>query len=453
MLSPMLTSVHLLLLAATLTAPPQALLVQGRATNQAGIAVDGHYNVYMRFYAAEVEGEPLWEVLLPDEPLIGGRFDARLSGAPANLFTDHPAVWLGVSIATEPELPRQQLASVPWAIYAGTADVAVTAETAVTAQNALSADSAASADLLACTGCIQSAHLSDELALAWLDQANTFSALATFTSGVDLSWSQLTKFRVHNAAAAPVGCDEAHAGALYFDTTEKALRVCNGTDWVLGQAPTEPEVVAGTSCSSIQADGKSVGDGVYTIQTPAGDVSAWCDMTGGGWTWAAVLNTDLSGDNDTRIPTVQTFGTIGPSLPESAYSINIAGMTVTEVRLTNLTTGESIIESLAAPTVWPSETYTGGQGHAAFRVPLNAGWQFRTGYYVSGNQLIPLCFNGANISVAWVCDSDSFKARGMLDKGAGEFCGTTSKPKKWASANGTCIDYGSGYAVYAVAVR
>lgn len=61
---------------------------------------------------------------------------------------------------------------------------------------------------------------------------------------LDLTLHELQSFRVHNLGSEPVGCAGATAGVLYFDTTKKVLRYCDGAKYVeLGEVPAPPLVI------------------------------------------------------------------------------------------------------------------------------------------------------------------------------------------------------------------
>ena len=102
-----------------------------------GPVADGDYAISFSLYAADKGGVAVWT-----EPqslqVIGGRFDAILGQikplADAKI-ADMKAVWLGVRVGIEPELPRRQLHAVAFA------------------------SAAARADSLSCSGCVGSAQL------------------------------------------------------------------------------------------------------------------------------------------------------------------------------------------------------------------------------------------------------------------------------------------------------
>ena len=156
---------------------------------------------------------------------------------------------------------------------ATSADDAVTASKAALADKALMADKATVAEGLACTGCVVAAHLgkgsvgSDALA-ADLAVSGSLSVAGTALqaagarvgvgsepgtatlriggdegdalisakgTGGDLVVTrdrQLQRVRLHNAAEAPYVCKAEETGALYFDTAQKTVLVCDGSSWV-----------------------------------------------------------------------------------------------------------------------------------------------------------------------------------------------------------------------------
>ena len=356
-----------------------------------GPVADGAYTLTMRLYPVQTDGAPLWSETHANVPVIGGFFAVVLgpqdpaSPLAASMFAGKTAVWFGVQVGNEPELPRQRIASVPYAMiagetatlacsgcieaghiatgaitqdkvaftYAGSASKGGPATSALVADTAVTADTAtlaAAAKELACTGCIDSLHiakgsigapalgvdwaLSDskggpaltahkaDLATLATEASHALSAdtakaldcvgcvaadhlandlslagVTTLAGGmaagglIDFA-SQPTKgLRVELAAKAPVVCDEAHAGYLYFDTTTQAQTICNGLDFLgLSFAKLGSAGKPATSCKAILDAGDAGGTGTYWLDVDAGGpmaaFQAWCDMVtdGGGWT-------------------------------------------------------------------------------------------------------------------------------------------------------------------------
>ncbi len=118
------------------------------------------------------------------------------------------------------------------------------------------------------------------------------SVLAVDAAALDMQKHAILALRLHPAAGAPYVCDEAVAGAVYFDTDKHGFFGCNGKAWrsFAAPAPGSMASVPAKSCKSIVDSGDSQGDGVYWLDPDGGDVAnafeVWCDMTvdGGGWT-------------------------------------------------------------------------------------------------------------------------------------------------------------------------
>ena len=106
-----------------------------------GPAPDGTYTLTFAIYTAQTGGQLLWSEKAVQVQVTGGYFSYPLGSSqplPAGGWS-MAAAWLGIKVASEPELSRQVLASV------------------------LFAQRAAVADSVACTGCITAAALHPQL--------------------------------------------------------------------------------------------------------------------------------------------------------------------------------------------------------------------------------------------------------------------------------------------------
>ena len=105
-------------------AVPSTLLVEGVLTSTGGApAVDGDYNITFSTWDAATNGAQLWKEGPTKVTILGGRFQVAIGGATplsAKALPDGGA-WLGVAVASDPELPRQALHSAPYAVFAGSA--------------------------------------------------------------------------------------------------------------------------------------------------------------------------------------------------------------------------------------------------------------------------------------------------------------------------------------------
>jgi hypothetical protein len=120
---------------------PDDMIVHGKLTSEAGTAVDGTYALVLALYGASSSGVSL-ETAAVEVDVTDGVFSASLPIATAAAASD--SLWLGITLAGEPEMPRVPLASVPFARAAAR---------------------------LACSGCVTAEMLSGPV--AFLDIENT----------------------------------------------------------------------------------------------------------------------------------------------------------------------------------------------------------------------------------------------------------------------------------------
>ena len=113
---------------------PDLLDFQGYLRTETGQPVTKTVGMNVSLYYASSGGNLLFSEDLPTVPVYSGRFSIHVGASkllPAGLFDAHPQVFLGLSIDGSPELPRQQLRTVPYAFRAGStaaADVAAIAK-------------------------------------------------------------------------------------------------------------------------------------------------------------------------------------------------------------------------------------------------------------------------------------------------------------------------------------
>ncbi len=203
------------------------------------------------------------------------------------------------------------------------ADNATQADFAKKADSATTADEAASAAALQCSGCVTSAMLAETVLEPYaktaalhvvatsgkyadleggpdlsgygqLTGANVWSGKNVF-AGVDVGGNEVLGLRLQNADKAPVACDAAHAGMLYFAPAAKTLNICNGQAW-FALSVTVGDGSAGSpakTCKALRDADLGKGDGAYWLD-PDGDgplapLQSWCDMStdDGGWSLVA----------------------------------------------------------------------------------------------------------------------------------------------------------------------
>ena len=115
----------LIALAAGLLAPvaaaqtvPNLLDFQGYLRTESGAPVNKTVGLRISLYESAVGGTPLYFEDLPVVPVFGGRFSIQVGATkliPLDLFQTHAALFLGLSVDGTPELPLQQVLTVPYA--------------------------------------------------------------------------------------------------------------------------------------------------------------------------------------------------------------------------------------------------------------------------------------------------------------------------------------------------
>lgn len=120
---------RLLLLALLLSLPgvasaaPLQLAHHGQLLDAFGTPVTGTQNVTFRLWDADTGGNAVWsEVVSVDA--VGGHYSAllNLGTSGRDLLRDEPSLWLELEIGGSPLLPRQSVASTPYAVIADTAE-------------------------------------------------------------------------------------------------------------------------------------------------------------------------------------------------------------------------------------------------------------------------------------------------------------------------------------------
>jgi microcystin-dependent protein len=111
------------------TVPP-IISYQGKLMQPSGAPVpDDVYSIQFAIYDAPTGGTPLWSETNPSVQVKSGLFATMLGSVvnlPANIF-DGSSRFFGVKVGGDPEMtPRQQVASVAFAVKAGSADIAAT---------------------------------------------------------------------------------------------------------------------------------------------------------------------------------------------------------------------------------------------------------------------------------------------------------------------------------------
>jgi hypothetical protein len=169
---------------------PRLLPYQGRLLRADGTPEKETQRLTFRVYAAPDAPSALWSEA-QDVPLTNGFYAVFLGSVsvfPDTLFDGHDR-WMGVTVGDGPELtPRQQIASVAYAIMATSALRASTADqatTAATATRATAADRAASADYARTAGSAATADTATRTTRA--EHAATADSATTAITATSLS--------------------------------------------------------------------------------------------------------------------------------------------------------------------------------------------------------------------------------------------------------------------------
>lgn len=107
---------------------PAAIGYQGKLTNSSGQPVaDGIYSVQFKMYTVATGGSPFYIAAPQSVQTAGGLFTALVQYPMPGDLDGRPDVWLETTVGGEAMSPRAKLASVPYALVAGTvADGAIT---------------------------------------------------------------------------------------------------------------------------------------------------------------------------------------------------------------------------------------------------------------------------------------------------------------------------------------
>ncbi len=106
-------------------AVPGTALIEGALLSSGGSpAADGDYDVTFSVYATESDGTAAWSEGPLKIKVLGGRFTHALGSGKAldaKALEGLAAQWLGVKVASDPELPRKKIHSAIFALHAATA--------------------------------------------------------------------------------------------------------------------------------------------------------------------------------------------------------------------------------------------------------------------------------------------------------------------------------------------
>lgn len=118
----------ILLLALPAGAAPSKIPVQGVLTDPGGAPIHDELEVVFTLYADAAGNRVVWSEARP-VPFSGGFFTVLLGDVmpiEPEVFRDHPALWLGVAVDGDDEMPLIELGAAPYAAFAALAGDAAT---------------------------------------------------------------------------------------------------------------------------------------------------------------------------------------------------------------------------------------------------------------------------------------------------------------------------------------
>lgn len=109
-------------------AVPPLMSFQGRLTNASGQPLTDTLSITFKIYGVMGGGVAIWQETQPAVPVISGIFSVQLgsiSPLSPSVFKDtDPGRFLGITVGADPELPRQQIITVPYAFLVKTVNEA-----------------------------------------------------------------------------------------------------------------------------------------------------------------------------------------------------------------------------------------------------------------------------------------------------------------------------------------
>ena len=250
---------------------------------------------------------------------------------------------------------------------------------------------------------------------------------------VDFQGSQALQMRLQNSATDPLPCTTKTIGLLYYNTTQSALMVCNGTKFKVFAtvAPLGSAETPAKDCAAILAAGADEGSGAYWLAWGNEVAQAYCDMTANdaGWTlatsWAYGPKDGDWGKFSTK--------TADPK-PGTAHVLPFLDLVPApkSVRFIWLPTGQKLQWDIKAGATWQ----TSSNGGARIQVSDGNYLIFDTQGCNSG---FGICVVNGNYSDGFSCDGNSSQVNGvgLLNAcTADEFC--SCSVHGWKGSAGGC---------------
>ena len=221
-------------------AVPTTSVLEGFLSSTGGGAVaDGLYDVTFAIYNVQINGSAAWTEGPLKVEVKGGQFTHALGSSKAlsaAVLDQLSAGWLGMKIGTDPELPRQRLRSVAYALLADTAKA------------------------LACSGCITNIAIADKTigaAKVGFNYADSATKGGPAKSAADLSCTNCVSVdELKIDKTLDLGGNALKAKAVAADTVTAGVFKGSGAELTGIKIPTGECPVKGQVVYGIDGDGK-----------------------------------------------------------------------------------------------------------------------------------------------------------------------------------------------------
>ncbi|MBS1793894.1 MAG: hypothetical protein JSS81_08565 [Acidobacteria bacterium] len=211
-------SVTLFFLTAAGFAQTTVFTYQGKLNN-GGSAANGNFDFEFRLFDAPTGGTALAVLQRPNVAVANGIFTVSLDFGAENF--DGPDRWLEIAVrqpgggAFTTLAPRQNITSSPYSI-----------------KSLKSLDAENLGGVPAVSYLLNNGDGSNLTNVAKLDADNIFNAYGNLFPQITLAGDgQIIAPRLENAAKDPAPAAPTNAGRIYFNTTDKTVRVSDGTNW------------------------------------------------------------------------------------------------------------------------------------------------------------------------------------------------------------------------------
>ncbi len=423
------------------------LMVEGVLRDNSGNALDGTFDLTFALYAASTGGSPVYSEAHPATVVSGGLFQERIGATTtlsAAVFASNAALWLGVTIAGQPELPRTPLETDPYAFRALTASLAGgldcvacvdASQVAFPYAAAATAGGDAAVALLAkdveCTGCISADHL----AAGAIEAADvTFDDSVTKLGATNVQ-SAIERLKALVGTGGASNVNEGNGTVIPYVSQWGLPSYGVATEYVHLMNPTKPKVIMwmyGGQSSGFSSSNNLIVSNSYVANKASGGASGNKGETSLQISNPAIFNT---GDH---ILIHQTVAAAGAATPSGTWELNaikaVTGNALSLARplentyVSNTSSGNAgtpraqvvkaasynILEVVNGGRVYPEQSYDGNVGGIVYVRAQNI--SVKTGGAIHAD-----AFGYAATS----CCYSSYGAQGMNECNATEWKGGT----------------------------